>query len=379
VKLAIIRRECGFDSGGAEAYCANVSARLSEKGYDVTILADKGDVRGPDFRRAMVRGRGSIAKNISFFKSVEELLSKGDFDITYGLSRVAPVDVLRISDPLHAAWLDLGYSGRSWLRRIMPRHRMLLMLEKKAVNGASHIVVNSSLVKKHLMSYYDVSPERITVVYNGVDTARFRPVSPDIRSEMRKELGIGSDEIVLLFAGSDLRRKGFGPLAEAFCRLSADREGDGRSLLRLVVAGASGDRKYERFFMGHGLSEKVRWLGYRNDMENIYGISDMFVLPTRYDPFANTTVEAMSCGVPVVTTSLNGASEIYSGEFSWLVTGHGTCEDLFSAISAFLALPPEKRHALGHAVRKVAEEYSWNRHVDCLESLFRRVWQHKTI
>lgn len=373
MKIAVIRRECGLDSGGAEAYCANVAAGLGSMGHEVTVIADSISVDGPDFIRARLRGRGSIAKNISFFKSVENVMGQESFDISYGLSRVAPVDVLRISDPLHMAWLELGYEKGSRLRRLMPRHRMLLMLEKKAVMAARHFVVNSFLVKRQLRQYYKVPDSRIDVIYNGVDQERFKPALREKRWRIREELGIRPEDIVFMFAGSDLKRKGFAHLAKAFSRLYGNiGHGNGRRFY-LVVAGTMGNAEYKDYFEADKLTERVRWLGYREDMENIYGISDLFILPTRYDPFANTTLEAMSCGIPVLTTVFNGASEIFRASIPWLVIEKNDSEHLASSMLKFVSMGKDEMKNIREQSFKIAEAYSWSRHLESLETVFKEL------
>ena len=373
MKIAVIRRECCLDSGGAEAYCANVASGLGNMGHDVTVIADSISVDGPDFIRARVKGRGSIAKNISFFKSVEYVMGQKSFDISYGLSRVAPVDVLRISDPLHMAWLELGYEKGFRLRRLMPRHRMLLMLEKKAVMAARHFVVNSFLVKKQLKQYYKVPDFKIDVLYNGVDKERFKPILEEKREGIREELGIGPEDIIFLFAGSDLKRKGFAHLAEAFSRLYGNIGHGNDRRYYLVVAGTMGNSECKDYFKDNGLSEQVKWLGYREDMENIYGISDLFILTTRYDPFANTTLEAMSCGIPVLTTVFNGASELYSASVPWLVIEKNNSEHLASSMLKFVSMGRDERKNLREQALKIAEAYSWSRHLKSLEKVFKEL------
>jgi UDP-glucose:(heptosyl)LPS alpha-1,3-glucosyltransferase len=314
-------------------------------------------------------GRGSIAKNISFFKSVETALDNGQFDITYGLSRVAPVDFLRISDPLHSAWLDLGYRRR-WPRRIMPRHRMLLMLEKKAIKGTGAFVVNSKLVRDQLMSYYDVDRGRIRVLYNGVDRKRFSPLKNKDNREFRRSFGISEDDMVLLFAGSDLKRKGFYPLSEAFVSVCKEVGNRVAGKVFLLIAGREGDRKAERLFRDANVSGQVLWLGYRNDMERLYGIADLFVLPTRYDPFANSVLESMSCGTPAVTTASNGASELFRDSLPELVCSLPDAEEIAGAVLHYISLEPEAREDVARTVVNIAGRYGWESHVDMIEEMF---------
>jgi UDP-glucose:(heptosyl)LPS alpha-1,3-glucosyltransferase len=364
MRIAVIRRECGFGYGGAEAYCANVCRGLSSLGHDITVIADRSGVDCASFLRARVMGRGSLMKNMSFFINSRRILKAGCFDLTYGLSRVAPVNVLRISDPLHAAWLEIGYLDAGRLRRYMPRHRMLLWMEKTAIEEADTIVVNSNLVRGQLERYYDVASDKIHVIYNGVDTGYFAPLSDDERKRARLALGIHEDSMVFLFAGSDLKRKGLGPLIHGLEGLSPHYN------FILLIAGSNGDKNMEAEIGRLGLSKRVRWLGYTSDMARLYGVSDLFILPTLYDPFANTVLEAMACGAPALTTITNGASEVAREAAGWLVIKDAAAGDINSALRRFVELPGEMRHLLREKAASVAARYSWKAHIVPLQAVF---------
>ncbi|MGC8735273.1 MAG: glycosyltransferase family 4 protein [Dissulfurimicrobium sp.] len=364
MNLAVIRRECSFDIGGAEAYCANICNRFSSLGHKVTLVADRAEIDSACLLRAMVMGRGSIMKNLSFFVNSRRILKVGGFDLTYGLSRVAPVDVLRISDPLHAAWLDLGYPWTGRLRRFMPRHKMLLWMERMAIEEARAIIVNSNMVKAQIEHYYDMALDKVHVVYNGVDTSLFAPMLPDEREMVRLSMGLPADITVFLFAGTDLRRKGLAPLIHGLDSLSSCCD------FALLIAGVCSDRAMEAEIRRLGLSKRVRWLGYTRDMARLYGISDLFILPTLYDPFANAVLEAMACGTPALTTVNNGASEVAREVDEWLVIKNSTADAIHGALRRFVGLSGDMRSFLRGKAVSVAAKYSWEAHMASLQTVF---------
>jgi UDP-glucose:(heptosyl)LPS alpha-1,3-glucosyltransferase len=358
----VVRRECGFGLGGAESYCANVSTRLTRIGHDVTVVADRSTLPETALMRASVLGRGSLLKNLSFFLGARKALKRETFDLTYGLSRVAPVDLLRISDPLHAAWLDMGYRRASGLRALRPRHRMLLWMESKAIREAGGIVTNSMLVKGQIRRYYRADAGKITVIYNGVDIERFHPMDPGKRVSARAAMGLSENETVFLFAGSNLRRKGLGPLLRALGDLK------GRRFL-LLIAGPKGDRGVCGEIERMGLGNCVKWLGYVRDVERLYAISDLFILPTRYDPFANATLEAMACGTPALTTAQNGAGELVLRIDPRLVVPGPDPAAIAAGIKAFLALSTDERESLGEEALRLARQFTWQRHMEGLTAI----------
>src|SRR5213075_837870 len=99
----------------------------------------------------------------------------------------------------------------------------------------------------------------------------------------------------LLFAGSGWERKGLLFAIEAM-QLCKNRK------MRLLVAGRGNERSYK--------SKRVKFLGEVDDLVRIYAAADIFILPTIYDPFSNACLEALACGLPVITTRSNGFSEI---------------------------------------------------------------------
>jgi len=370
LRIAVVRRECGPGLGGAEAYCANVCTWLTEMGHNVTVIADKSLLPGLPFFRAPVWGRGSIPKNLSFFLNARQVLKAGDFEVSYGLSRVAPVDVLRISDPLHAAWLDLGYQGGTILRRLRPRHRLLLWMEARAIKEAKAIVTNSQLVKGQVQRYYSTCAEKVTVIYNGVDLKRFRPMTHEDRVLAKKSLGISDDATIFVFAGSDLRRKGLSQLLSALAQFREQP-------FILLVAGSMGNRNLKKKIKMIGLDQKIKWLGYVKDIERVYAMADLFVLPTQYDPFANTTLEAMACGTPALTTMQNGAGEIVEQVAHWLVVERPCHRSITEALEAFFSLSLKEKSVIRESSYEHACRFKWARHIkellQCLGPISRAI------
>ncbi len=376
LNVAVIRRECGFSMGGAERYCAGVVRGLAQRGHRVTVIADSMEpsVRetagtGVKFLRAPMSGRGSLMKNMSFFMSVQQVLSGEEFDLTYGLSRIMPADVLRISDPLHAAWLELGYSRGffSLFRRFMPRHSSILSMERKAIAAAGLVVTNSRLTAEHVMHYYGVSSEKITTIHNGYDPVRFYPVQQDKKHGLRVKLGLPSDRNIILFAGTNLERKGLGTLIDALGSMAGERD------FRLIVAGPESLGPYGAKAEKADIADRIIMPGYVRDMAAMYQASDLFVLPTRYDPFANSCLEAAACGVPVITTAFNGAGEVISAAAPWLVVENAAPEPLAHALKHFFSLSVEDRYSLGDSMVSAAAGYTWEHHMDRLMEVFMRI------
>jgi len=160
------------------------------------------------------------------------------------------------------------------------------------------------MVKEEIVRFYGFPAEKIDVVPNGVPVSAFRR-NDESRARMREALGLKSEDIAVLFAGSGWERKGL--------RFAIDAIEQSGKPLRLLVAGRGGQREFK--------SPRVQFLDVVQDMPALYGAADIFLLPTIYDPFSNACLEALAAGLPVVTTRANGFSEI-------IATGvHGTVLD----------------------------------------------------
>ncbi len=367
MKIAIVRRECGVGLGGAEGYCENVARGLFQKGHDVTIISDRSLLKDIGQIRARVLGRGSIAKNLSFFINVKRILKRQHgFDVVYGLSRIEGADFLRISDPLHAPWLRFGYRDSKipfFIKRLFPRHLSLLFQEKRAIKTARYIITNSNLVRDQVIRFYGVSGKKIITVYNGVDLKRFCPLSSDERKEVRRELGLNEKDKVIIFSGSDFKRKGLSNLIKA---LSLMKDKD----IRLLVCGNGKRKQVEQLLKDNSIRKRVIFLGMRRDIERLYGASDILCLPTLYDPFANACLEAMACRLPVITTRQNGVSELVERVDKRLVIEKSDPFLIRDSLSYYFSLNEKAQVKLRGKVSGLSMEFSWENHIQKLSSLF---------
>jgi UDP-glucose:(heptosyl)LPS alpha-1,3-glucosyltransferase len=212
-------------------------------------------------------------------------------------------DVVRLGGGCHQTYLDLAG------REIDRKDRLAIAIESRALAPGAYrrVVVNSRMVLEDVAARHGVPRDRIRLIYNGVDLERFHPrLRAEAGAKLRIALGISPRELVCLFLGSGYERKGLDLLVDAFREIAA-----AEPRARLVVAGRDSDpERFERAAAHAGLSGRVRFLGARADAEVCYAAADLYVLPTRYDPFANTTLEALASGLPVITSRTNGACEL---------------------------------------------------------------------
>jgi len=212
------------------------------------------------------------------------------------------------------------------------------------------VVCNSLMVRGEIERRFHVAPEKLHVIHNGVDLEHFHPDRrAALRAQARAELGLANDGFLFLFVGSGFWRKGLDAAIGALAACGDER-------LHLAVAGR--DRhaeRYARVAAAAGLGARVHLLGGRDDVRPLYAAADCFLLPTRYDPFPNTALEALAMGLPVIVGQRSGAAEILrSGRNGW-VCDPGDIEGLARLLREVVVTSGDNR--LLAAARAAAEGY----------------------
>lgn len=205
------------------------------------------------------------------------------------------------------------------------------------------------------------------VIYNGVDTSRFHP--PADRASVRARLGLPGEARVLLFVGALLAEKGLRELTEAYARLRRKHKN-----LLLVLVGDGELLKWVRERLAE-YGDAVRTPGrLRHDEVAVYcQASDYFVFPSYSEGMPNALLEAMSCGLPCVASSVGGIPEAIKDRRSGLLVPPRDHRALEAAIDQVLSNAAEA-HALGeHAVRTIQSRFSWRAHAEAHVDVYRRV------
>jgi UDP-glucose:(heptosyl)LPS alpha-1,3-glucosyltransferase len=305
LRIALIRR--GYSrSGGAEAYLNRLARGIMDGRNEVQLIADN---RWPaDQWEFGSMTRLAAESVIGFADKLEQVRPQLHCDVLFSLERVWSCDVYRAGDGVHRAWLGRRTKFEIPLKRFARafnrKHRDLLELEKSLFSDrrAARVIVASEMVKNEIIDLYGYPAERIDIIRNGVPLDKFR-FDPELRQKWRDDLKLKPDHIVLLFAGSGWERKGllFAIQAMALCK---------NRKMRLLIAGRGNENLYKTTRLRFWSEQPVRFLGEIADLVGVYAAADMFILPTIYDPFSNACLEALACGLPVITTRSNGFSEI---------------------------------------------------------------------
>ena len=297
LNICFVRR--GYSrSGGAEAYLKRLAQGLLEAGHQASLCTTD-DWPGQEWTFGEIM-RIDAKSAIGFANEIEHLRTDVICDLLVSLERICHCDVYRAGDGVHQAWLTrrerFEAPVHGLVRKLQRKHRELLRLEEALLHdrGADRIIANSRMVKHEIVDLYNYRRDRIDIIYNGVPFQDFQ-FDPALREQSRAAIGAGAQDTVVLFAGTGWERKGLRYAIEAVeaCEPGA---------MRLLVAGRGPISQYQ--------SSRAQFIGEVSDLRPIYAASDMFILPTIYDPFSNACLEALASGLPVITTRANGFSEI---------------------------------------------------------------------
>jgi UDP-glucose:(heptosyl)LPS alpha-1,3-glucosyltransferase len=226
------------------------------------------------------------------------------------------------------------------------------------------VIVNSNMVRQHFQQYYGIPASDVRVIRSSIDAGRFAEQDrPRRRLEWRERCGIGAAEAVALFAAMNYRLKGLEPLLHAVRRMPAGRP------FRLLVVGNPRTRGYERLARRLGIADRVCFFGHCTEMRNCYFAADFLVHPTFYDPCSLVALEALACGLPVITTRYNGASELLSplGE-GFVIDDPHDHEHLAWCMTQLL--DPVRRSACAQAARRTAAQWTFEVHYRQLLQVF---------
>ena len=255
--------------------------------------------------------------------------------------------------------------------RLNLKQRVMLKLERQLLAGPRKpmVIAVSDYVARQLHQHYQVPPVRIRKVLNGVDpdTADAAARQHD-RTAIRELYNIRPTDYLAIMVAHNFRLKGLRRWLEALKQLSA-----GTDLpLRSLVIGKDSSPLWERLVAREGLSARVQFTGPTRRAAAFFHAADLLVHPTYYDPCSRVVLEAMSAGLPVITTVHDGASELIADGVNGFVVHEVGCVQALADRVIRLA-DPDLRAEMGAQARRIADRASMARHADGVYQVYREV------
>jgi UDP-glucose:(heptosyl)LPS alpha-1,3-glucosyltransferase len=369
------------DVGGVERQAHSIAQALLDAGHEVHFFCQRADAN-VDPRIAVHRVSNPL-RFVRWFKvwwfdraCERAVAAAGPFDLVHGFGKTSRQDVYFDGSGCLAdfqAWSIDGAIGPAWrrgLRRASPQQRVIARIERARYTPGNYrrVLAISELVRRQILDRYRLPPGDVERLHPGVDLERFAP-DPGARAHSRRVLGIGDEVPLLVFLGSDYRRKGIATLFAALERLSGAHA--------LVIGGERADRRaqLEDAARAAGLSARLHWLGVQPEPQRWLAAADLMLFPSRFDAFGSAVLEALACGVPALVSRNAGAAEL-------IVEGKiGAVLDSLEDGAAWAAasrpfLDPARRAELRALARASAERRPWSEHVRRVLEVYEEVASH---
>jgi UDP-glucose:(heptosyl)LPS alpha-1,3-glucosyltransferase len=389
-KIVIIIERANIALGGAERSVFELATALSGLGFEVHILAAKGQT---DAKNIHILCRDRPGKRVGYFtfaKALRKHLSENQYCLIHS---VLPFDFADVYQPRGGTYAEsILRNAASYQNKLLEsykrltaftnfRRSILLRAERKlsaAPNGPV-IAALSEYVAEQFKQHYNTDARRIVVIPNGVKTDKqINTGQADrLRTQILAELGLkeADNPALFLFAANNFRLKGLAVLLKAMAaaaRYDTERKG------YLIVAGNGKKHKYQYIAQKLNLYKKVIFLGHIKHIQNALAISDVAVLPTFYDPSSRYILEALAAGKPVITTRFNGATDLFvNNRHGKVIDAPGDISALAEAIIYFTDTNNIEKASQAIAEDNIEEKISIRRAAKQLVTVYESILQRK--
>jgi len=362
--------------GGVERVMFECARFLGDRGHEVHAFAAEidGEALGTRVQAHAVsvpRAARLVAFGPRARRAVDELRPAPEVLATFGVT--SPRGGVIWAQSVHRAWLEVSHRLRPLpgrlKQRVNPAHPILLALENRcyARRQFRHVIALTEQVKADLARFYAVPAEDMTVIPNGFSPAEFSMAARcRLRDQARRQLGYGPHDKVILFAANELARKGFDEVAAAMARL---QDAD----IRLLVVGRAATATTAHRMRRLGLADRVRFLGPVDEMARCYSAADVLALPTQYEAWGLVVIEALACGLPVVTSRVAGAAvAVNEGETGSVLDDPRDSAELAVKLRAVL----DGSHAAPERIASSVASYAWPNLLETYEHVLQRFASH---
>lgn len=254
-----------------------------------------------------------------------------------------------------------------------------IMYETAALRGATRICPLSEMEGQYILENYDVvRPEQVHAIPNGILLSDFNPQDVDRAVELRRELGIEEEELVVLLAGRVDRQKGQQELLTAAPHVIKEVEKRAQKRLKFLIVGWTESdfaHTIEKRVHQAGINDRVIFhppVNHRH-ISPYFWLADVYALTSTYDTFPIVILEAMANHLAIVASKHGGASEIVTNSREGLLVDPYRIEEVENALISVLVDAELRRNLGEEAFRKVAEQYTWRSVAKRLNQLYEEI------
>jgi glycosyltransferase involved in cell wall biosynthesis len=367
-------------SGGTGAYVYYLSNELIKNGYKVSVVTGGDrtfDIKvNKQLKVFFLRiPKTPVVKSFmlaaSSYRKLSNIQPNVNVDITHANLPLTPNFAVprdfgkALVCTVHSTWKGEAdairgepYSRLNSNEKFMVSFNWFLRIfEIKMLEKSKRIIAVSEFTKRELLQYYKVPEERIRVIHNGVDVNKFKPAGD--KRKAKQELGFNPNDIAIVSVGRLYARKGLFTLIESIPAVVNRFKN-----AKFIISG-KGQSDEVRKLIAHaekiGVKDNIIFTGYYPDkkLPRLYQAADVFAFSTFYEHHPFAVLEALSTGLPVVTTRVGGIPEtIENGKNGFLVEPFNAKQ--FAEKILFLLDNPAAAMVMGSLARKtILQKFDW--------------------
>ena len=380
VKVCFISPEYLPLSGGTGAYVYYLSNELMKLGNSACIVTGYNESRDVKineqhyifFLKAL---KAPVVKSFLFAASASRKLSK--------LRSGFPIDITHVNLPLvpsfavpsgfgrtlistvHSTWKGEAeaikgepYSRINSNEKFMVSFNWFLRIfEDRMLERSNRIIAVSDFTRRELLQYYKVKEAKIRVIHNGVDVDKFKPTTDKLKA--KTELGFSPEDKAILSVGRLYARKGLFTLIESMALVTRKFKN-----AKLVIAGkglSDEMKKLVSYATKLGVRDNIIFTGYFPDkkLPKLYQAADIFAFSTFYENLPFAVLEALSTGLPVVTTNVGGIPEMIENGKNGFLVEPSNSRDLADRILYYLEHPAVASDMGLRARKTIENQFDW--------------------
>jgi UDP-glucose:(heptosyl)LPS alpha-1,3-glucosyltransferase len=386
VRIGLVIERVDAWRGGAETSTWQFINHLVAKGVELVLFTRSRPASFPGCEVRHIRTPAGLRSwaSAEFLRRAARACGQAGVDLVHAINPCYAADVYEprggtiIETMLRNVALrrtGIGRAVKSTLSQLNQKQRVLLRAERRLLrrDPGPIVVAISRYVQRQLEEHYGLSRDRVRLIFNGVD-----PVDcpPDVRRSNRREIralfSIPERAYVLLLVAHNFKLKGLAQAIDALARL----DGSGERDPILVIVGRGGPARCRRQAERLGVLNRLRFVGETDRTQAFYHAADVLVHPTFYDPCSRVVLEALSAGLPCVTTRFNGAAEIMTDAQHGFILD--SPRDIDGLVKALERLGDEEfRQRCGEAAAGLRERLSMKRHALQMRALYEELLERK--
>lgn len=290
-----------FPYGGLQRDFMAVARACQSRGHEITVFVMEWHGEIPDgfsVRELKARSISNHGKCIKYAKQLKLALEKERFDAVIGFNKVPGLDIYFAADN---CFVERHQKKNRWSACGSFRYKAYAALERSVFSsdGVKTILVLTEQQKKSFIEYYKTSSDRFFLLPPNVDPqCVVLPESKLVAAELRDKFFVAKTDLMLLMVASDFKTKGLDRCLKAIANLPKDI----KSRVHFFVIGDGKRERYQEMIRKLGIESRVIFLGPRDDVAQFYVASDLLIHPAYNETAGKVLVEALACGLPVITT-----------------------------------------------------------------------------